>query len=277
VILLTDARGTDPQNGFLAGHHSSTVSIVSMMQLIFGAALGFLIGEGVLHGLKRLVAWIRRDGVQQRLRELPPLRGPALLGGFIKYAGILGVIAGVIALGVWTVGDYFAARSAGSVASTTALDPVPAAADSESPPAPVEGDAALAPAPKPSPAVAAAADDIDPYADSDFKVHRRPHQRGAASLKETLVERSEAKARADLLRRTQEHMHRSQYDCEAAERASRYLKAGLDVWGFATWQVKYFPTVGYKGATLPECKDIKNVVDTPGLEVHSAVADENHA
>ena len=96
------------------------------------------------------------------------------------------------------------------------------------------------------------------------------------SLKETLVQRSEAKARADLLREIQQHVHRSQYDCEATERANKYLNAGLDVWGFATWQLKYFPMNSYKGATLPQCRDVENVVDPSGLDLQSTVANENH-
>jgi hypothetical protein len=87
----------------------------------------------------------------------------------------------------------------------------------------------------------------------------RPHHAGVPpSLKETLVRRAEARARADLLRQTQEHVHRFHYDCEAAERAIKYVKAGLDVWGFARWQLKYFPIGSYKGATLPQCKDIRS-------------------
>jgi hypothetical protein len=127
-----------------------------------------------------------------------------------------------------------------------------------------------------TPATAVPVDNVDPYTDSDFKVHRRPHRAGTPlSLKETLVQRSEAKARADLLREIQQHVHRSQYDCEAAERANKYLNAGLDVWGFATWQLKYFPMNSYKGATLPQCRDVESVVDPSGLDLQSTVANEN--
>jgi hypothetical protein len=100
---------------------------------------------------------------------------------------------------------------------------------------------------------------IDPYADPDFKVRHKP--RKTLSLKETLLLKSEARARAELLRETQQHLHRSQYDCEAADRAARYVSAGLDVWGFAAWQMKYFPTNNYKGATLAQCRDVSNVID----------------
>jgi hypothetical protein len=91
------------------------------------------------------------------------------------------------------------------------------------------------------------------------------------------VQRSESKARADLLSETQQHLHRSQYDCEAAARASKYVKDGLDVWGFASWQVKYFPVDGYKGATLTQCQDIKNVVDPSWANLKSAVAQANRS
>ena len=96
------------------------------------------------------------------------------------------------------------------------------------------------------------------------------------SLKETLLRRSEARAQADLLRETQQHLHRSQYDCEAADRASKYVKAGLDVWGFAAWQIRHFSMVSYKGATLPQCRDIKNVVDPASLRLQSTVAQGKH-
>jgi hypothetical protein len=68
-------------------------------------------------------------------------------------------------------------------------------------------------------------------------------------------------------------VQRSQYDCEAAERAEHYLKVGLDVWGFAAWQQRYFPMDGYKGATLEQCRDIKAIV--PGsLDLQSTVAQQ---
>ena len=63
----------------------------------------------------------------------------------------------------------------------------------------------------------------------------------------------------------------------AADRASKYLKADLDVWGFAAWQIRHFPMDGYKGATLPECKDIKDVVDhSSSVDLQSTVAQGKH-
>jgi len=165
---------------------------------------------------------------------------------------------------VWAVGDYLAAQSARSAATADVLEPSTAVPVSDAHGSAHEV-AGHAPAAVP-------VDNVDPYTDSDFKVQRR----SGHSLKETLLQRSEGKARADLLRETQQHLYRSQYDCEAADRASKYLKAGLDVWGFATWQIRYFPENSYKGATLPQCKDIKDVVDPSPLHLQSTVAQENH-
>jgi hypothetical protein len=118
----------------------------------------------------------------------------------------------------------------------------------------------------------------DPYADSEFRVRRPPHRAGTPlSLKETLVQRSEARARTDLLKEIRQHVKRSQYDCEAADHANKYLKAGLDVWGFAAWQLKHFPVDSYRGATLAQCKDIKNAIDPTRLNLQSALARESHS
>jgi hypothetical protein len=53
------------------------------------------------------------------------------------------------------------------------------------------------------------------------------------------------------------------------------VAAGLDVWGFAAWQMKYFPTNNYKGATLVQCHDVGNVIDPSWLELRSTVARDN--
>jgi hypothetical protein len=253
-----------------------TVSALSMTQLIFGAALGFLLGEGVLHGIKHSIGWLQRDEVRKRVGKLSSVRGSELIGGFIKYAGVIGATAALITLGVWSVGDYLAAKSAHHMMSSNASDTAVAASTPDPHGFRSAGTRITSP-PKASTATAVRVDNGAPYADPAFKVRRRPqHAATHPSLTETLVRRSEASARADLLRQTQQSVHRSQYDCEAAERAARYLKAGLDVWGFATWQFKYFPREGYKGATLPQCKDIGNVGDAPGLDLQSTVANGNH-
>jgi hypothetical protein len=241
---------------------------VSMTQLVIGAALGFLIAQGVLQGLSLLLGWLRRGAVRAWLQRLTAAPARAILGTLIGYAAPLGVSAALLTLGVWAVGDYFAARSTRSAALASVLKPAAAA------PLPgvgsSAGEAGAVPAGHATaPPAGAAVTSPDPYADADFKVRRRLPRSGAPlSLKETLLRRSEARARADLLSETRQNLHRSQYDCEAAERAEKYLAAGLDVWGFAAWELKYFPADGYKGATLPECKDIKDVV-APALDVRS--------
>ena len=131
---------------------------------------------------------------------------------------------------------------------------------------------------KTEPATLTAVHDVDPYADPDYKVHRKGHAAGSAeSLKEKLLQRAESKAGSELLRETRQHVRRSQYDCEAADHASRYLKAGLDVWGFAAWQAKYFPIEGYRGAVLEQCKDIKDVLEPSALDLRSTLAQGNQS
>ena len=237
---------------------------MSMTQLVIGTALGFFVAQGVLYSIKHLIGWLRRTDARKRTLRLAPSLGSTFFAGFTKYATLVGAGAAVITLGVWAVGDYLAAQSARSAATADVLEPSTAVPVSDAHGSAHEV-AGHAPAAVP-------VDNVDPYTDSDFKVQRR----SGHSLKETLLQRSEGKARADLLRETQQHLYRSQYDCEAAERASKYLKAGLDVWGFAMWQIRYFPVDSYKGATLPQCKDIKNVVDPSPSHLQSTVAQESH-
>jgi len=249
---------------------------MSMTQLVIGTAFGFFVAQGVLYSIKHLIGWLQRSDARKRSLKPSHSLGSTFIGGFTRYAPVVGASAAVITLGVWAVGDYLAAQSAGSAATAEVLEPSTAVpvADAHGSPDEVAGHA---PAPKGGRSAAVPVDNVDPYTDSDFKVQRRSHHAGTAvSLKETLLQRSEGKARADLLRETQQHLYRSQYDCEAADRASKYLKAGLDVWGFATWQIRYFPVNSYKGATLPQCKDIKDVVDPSPLHLQSTVAQENH-
>lgn len=238
------------------------LSVVNMIQLIIGAALGTLLGQGLLFGVGRLFSTPQAEDLRNRVPTLPPVRGSALIAGFIKYAGALGACVALVTLGVWAVEDYLGARSAHSASrahlvEATAQTPPPVASNAAGPteitrPAPEEKDSA----------VSAWDDNSGPYSDPDFKVHRKPHRAGGPlSLKETLVQRSEAQARADLLKEMQQRVSRSQYDCEAAEHADRYLKADLDVWGFSAWQFRYYPTDSYKGATLPQCMQIETVVD----------------
>ncbi len=250
---------------------------MSMTQLVMGTALGFLVAQGGLHSLKRLIGWFERGDAGERIRKLTPSLGTSFIGGFTRYAAVVGASAAVITLGVWAVRDQLAAKSAHSDAMADVFDAAAAVPVSDLHGAPNEVSASAAGTQADGPSAVAVADEVDPYADSEFKVERHPHHAGtAASLKETLLERSETKARAELLRETHQHLSRSQYDCEVADRASKYLKAGLDVWGFAAWQTKYFPMNAYRGATLAQCKDIKNVVDPSSLDLQSTVAQTNH-
>ena len=227
---------------------------MNMSQVVLGAALGCILGQGALYSLNLSLGWLKRKELRN---ELVPVRGTAILAGFIKYAGVLGACGALITLGVWTLEDHMATTSGSRAVKAEVFSP-----STPPPTTPTTGtlddDAAL----NRKANASGAAIDIDPYADTEFKVHHTPRRKGApANLKETLLQRSEATARTDLLKQTREHANRSQYDCEAAERATKYLKADLDVWGFTAWQLKYFPTAAYKGATAPQCTDIENVVD----------------
>ncbi|HET7757099.1 MAG TPA: hypothetical protein VFK87_07575 [Steroidobacteraceae bacterium] len=247
-----------------------------MMQMVIGAAVGCLIAQGVLYAARLVAGRLQFNPVRTRMRTLSSAAGLTIIGGLVRYAGVLGVIAALVTLGFWGVGDYRAARSARSAEAADTFDipqrpPPPAAARG-----PHDELAHAAPAADIHAAAAPASGPHDPYADPDFRVRPRPHRPGSgARVEETLLRRSEAKARSELLSETRLHADRSQYDCEASDRAARYLKAGLDVWGFAAWQSKYFPAASYRGATLPACKDIKQVVDPARAQWQSTVAQQD--
>lgn len=246
---------------------------MSMTQLVIGTVIGFLIAQGALYGLRRLVVWLRQGDLLARARTMRATPAPTVLSAVIRYAAPVGVSAALLTLGVWAVSDYLAAKSARN-AEANLFDAAPAAHVAEQGAPPVRS-ASLTPPPAPEAVHEAVNITQDPYADPEFRVQHKPHRAGAGmSLKETLVQQSEARARNELLRELQQHANRSQYDCEAAERADRYLKAGLDVWGFATWQVKYFPVNSYGGATLGQCRAIKNVVAS-SVDLQSALAQQN--
>jgi hypothetical protein len=249
---------------------------MSTTQLVIGTTVGFLAAHALLYGMKRLRG--RKSGDVQRSRgsTREPLPASALMRGFVRYAPSLALGAAHVTLGAWAVKDHLAARHAGNVPVAEALDASAAAQLGDSPAA--ADDLAILTQPGGSiPAAANAAASVDPYSDPDFRTPSHPHRARAANLKDALLRRSELKARADLLRDVRQQSTRSQYDCEAAARAERYLKANLDVWGFVAWEAKYFPVDGYKGATLPECRDIKAVVEPSQLHAQSAVAQANHS
>ena len=246
---------------------------MSMIQLVIGTAFGFLVAQGVLYGLNRLVGWLRHGDLMAQARAVRATPAPTVLGALIRYAAPVGVSVALLTLGVWAVSDYLAAKSARTAEANLFESPAPPVPEKSAPP-PVRSASLPALAP-PEPLEEVSGTIQDPYADPAFKVQRKPHRAGAApSLKEALVQKSESRARNELLRELQQHVHRSQYDCEAAQRADRYLKAGLDVWGFATWQVKYFPVNSYRGATLERCRAIKSIVASP-VDLQSAVAQQN--
>ena len=245
---------------------------MSMTQLIIGAAFGFLVAQGLLYSLNRLVIWLQRGNLLARARAVRTAPAPTVVGALIRYAAPVGIGAALITLGVWAVNDYLAAKSVRN-AETRLFDSASGPASENAPSQ--RGSAALAHTPPGAVADEAASLARDPYADPAFRVQRKAHRaRAAASLKEALVQQSETRARNELLSGLQQHVQRSQYDCEAADRADRYLKAGLDVWGFAQWQAKYFPVNTYRGATLEQCRSIKRVV-APALDLQSAVARES--
>src|SRR5260370_41597164 len=66
-----------------------TISALSMTQLIFGAALGFLLGEGVLHGIKHSIGWLQRDEVRKRVGKLSSVRGSELIGGVVDEPAVI--------------------------------------------------------------------------------------------------------------------------------------------------------------------------------------------
>lgn len=245
---------------------------MSMTKLIIGTVLGFLIAQGLLYVLGRLSGWLRQGDVLARVRGLRTASEPTVLGTLIKFAAPLGIGAALITLGFWAVNDYLAAKSARN-AEAHLFDSSAPAPDPEQP-APALQSASLKP-PPPAEAVDETAPTApDPYADPEFKVQRKAHRAGAApSLKEKLLQQSEARARDALLRELKQHLNRSQYDCEAADHAGKYLKAGLDVWAFTTWQVKYYPVATYRGATLERCRPIKAVVAS-SLDLQSATAQQ---
>jgi hypothetical protein len=234
---------------------------MSMTQLVLGCTLGFIIAQGLLHGLRR---WIggrdkpapARTGAEEKSLPLSYVRA------FIRYAAPVFASAAFVLLGAWTLQDYLSAKSAHAATAELAEPVVP-----EPPAAAPSSAAATADAEEPAEAAP------DPYADPEFRV---AHHGRSASLKDKLVQRAEQKARAELLMQLHQHAQRSQYDCEAADHAEKYLKAGLDVWGFTTWHDKYFPVEGYQGATLSQCQQIQSAIDPARMNLKSAVAQSAH-
>jgi hypothetical protein len=231
---------------------------MSMTQLVLGCALGFIIAQGLLYGLRRLFGRTRTAGAEPDEKSVPL----SYVRAFIRYAAPVFASAAFVLLGAWTLQDYLSAKSARAATEVpepeVAPEPQPAAELTAAPATDADADAETKP---------------DPYADADFRV---PHRARGASLKDKLVQHEEQKARAELLAQLRLRAQRSQYDCEAAAHAEKYLKAGLDVWGFTTWQAKYFPVEDYAGATLPQCQQIQSAIDPAQVNLKSAVAQSAH-
>jgi hypothetical protein len=230
---------------------------MSMTQLVLGCALGFIIAQGLLYGLRR---WLGGKG--KAIPASPEAEEKSVplsyVRAFIRYAAPVFASAAFVLLGAWTLQDYLSAKSAHTAAAEPA-DPVVV------PDAPSVSQVSSMSADAEQPAQAGP----DAYADPEFRVAR--HAR-SANLKDKLVQRAEQKARAELLAQLRQHAQRSQYDCEAVAHAEKYLKAGLDVWGFTDWQAKYFPVEGYEGATLSQCQQIQSAIDPARMNLKSAVA-----
>jgi hypothetical protein len=176
---------------------------MSMTQLVLGCALGFLVAQGILHGVRLVFTRNRRRRASDADAKSIP---SSYIRAFIRYAAPVGASAAFVMLGAWTVQDYLSARTA-HVAVVEQTDPLNAPDQAGS----ATTTAAAAPA---SDADAEAPDTpaVNPYTDPDFRVAHRA--RGPLSLKDQLVQRSEQKARAELLHETKQRASRSQYDCE---------------------------------------------------------------
>src|SRR5882724_6915622 len=154
-----------------------TLSVMSMTQLIIGTALGFFLAQGVLYSIRLLIGWLQRSDARKRILKPTPSLGSAFISAFIKYAAPVGAGAAVITLCVWAVGDHLAEKSARSAATADGFKRstfVPAS-DPHGSPNELSRTASVSKVGR-SPALTA--DNVDPYADSDFKVQRRSHRPG---------------------------------------------------------------------------------------------------
>ena len=146
---------------------------MSMTQLVIGTALGFFVAQGVLYSIRHPIGWLQRSDARKRILKPTPSLGSAFISAFIKYAAPVGAGAALITLCVWAVGDHLAAKSARSAATADVFTPstlVPASTSRGSPdelgrPASVS---------RVGRSTALATDNVDPYADSDFKVSNNP-------------------------------------------------------------------------------------------------------
>jgi len=68
-----------------------TVPVMSMMQLVIGTALGFVIAQSGLYGIRHSLGWLQREEFSTRIRTLP---GHVIVAGFIRYAAPIGEQSG---------------------------------------------------------------------------------------------------------------------------------------------------------------------------------------
>src|SRR5262249_39550565 len=164
---------------------ANTASVMSMIQLVIGAALGFIVAQGPLVGIRHLAGWVQQGDMRERIRALTPESGQAFIDWFNKHAAQLGACAVLITIGIWAVSDFMKSKSADAAATASAVDlqaaapesPVQLSTREEAKPAPVSAA---------KPLTVAKTDAPDPYADPNFKVRRHAHRAGSAlSLKET--------------------------------------------------------------------------------------------
>jgi hypothetical protein len=153
--------------------------LMSMIQVVIGAAFGFLVAQGLLYSLRWLVSRLRWEDLIARARAVRSASTPTVVSALIKYAAPIGVSAALITLGVWALSDYLAAKSARN-AEANLFDPSapPPIPDQAAPP--VIHSAALPLEAPPEVTADAATATPDPYRDPAFKVQRKPRRAGAA-------------------------------------------------------------------------------------------------
>ena len=89
---------------------------MSMTQLVLGCALGFIVAQGLMYGLRRLIGAKARGK-----RATTAAAGPepdeksvplSYVRAFIRYAAPVFASAAFVLLGAWTLQDYLSAKSA---------------------------------------------------------------------------------------------------------------------------------------------------------------------
>src|SRR5262249_52212579 len=108
---------------------ASTASVMSMIQTVIGAALGFIVAQGALVGIRHLAGWVQQGEVRERIRALTPESGQAIIDWFNKHAAQLGACAVLITIGIWAVSDFMKSKSA-DAATASAVDLQAAAPES---------------------------------------------------------------------------------------------------------------------------------------------------